>query len=77
MRQVVFGGLSATIEHIRANKLRPLAVTTERLGPIHNQLSRNFCDREDLLEGDSQRASLIIALQHDSRCVIARRTGTM
>jgi hypothetical protein len=30
MRQVVFGGLSATIGHIRANKLRPLAVTTER-----------------------------------------------
>ena len=27
MRQVVFGGLSATIEHIRANMLRPLAVT--------------------------------------------------
>ena len=34
MRQVVFGGLSATIEHIRANNLRPLAVTTERLAAI-------------------------------------------
>jgi hypothetical protein len=34
MRQVVFGGLSAIIEHIRANKLRPLAVTTERPAPF-------------------------------------------
>ena len=35
MRQVVFGGLSATMEHIRANKLRPpLTVTTERLAPL-------------------------------------------